>query len=40
MNGDSRKKLFGHPVQHNAEIRIMKCFYDDKKQDLQFCIML
>ena len=32
MSGDSRKKLFGHPVQHNVEIRIMKCFYEDKNK--------
>jgi len=30
MSGDSRKKLFGHLVQHNAEIRIMKNYLHRK----------
>lgn len=32
MSGDSRKKLFGLPMQYNAEIRIKSCFYEDKNK--------
>lgn len=30
MSGDSRKKIFSHIVQHNAEIRIMKNYLHSK----------